>query len=230
MSLRNTLSIIVVSVFMCFSVEGRAGGLPVFDAAAVANQLTQITHMTTQISHLRSQLDTMNSNLAALTGGRGMGSLASNQDRRYLPDTWSQVASQSGQLASAVQQIANGNAVLTAQQIASLSPQQQATLLQARNLAATQKAIASSAYDNASNRIGTLQSLMNAIDAAPDVKAAQDLQNRIQAEQLMLQNDAIKLSQATASAQAEQKLLEQKREEDRINMFTQARGQRVFIE
>jgi type IV secretion system protein VirB5 len=85
------------------------------------------------------------------------------------------------------------NAVLTPQQVASLSPAEQTQLQAARQSAALLQSTSRQALDNTSTRFASLQQLINAIPSAADQKGALDLQARIQAEQAMLQNESTKM-------------------------------------
>lgn len=187
--------------------NGYAQGIPVFDGAAVASMAIQLTNDTTKIKHLYDQLTNMRDQLKAMTGGRGMENVMRNEMvRDYLPSDWKSVgdllnntAGQYGQIAQSAQSTANANAVLKPEDLARLSPELRALAVRARNSAATQQALASSSYNNASANVQRLQVLMDQIKSANDMKAISDLQARINAEQLMLQNDAIKLNQASQS-------------------------------
>jgi len=49
-------------------------------------------------------------------------------------------------------------------------------------------------YNQASQRFSSIQVLLDKVNAAPDQKDIADLQARIQAEQVMMQNESTKLA------------------------------------
>ena len=98
----------------------------------------------------------------------------------------------------------NGNAVLSAQQVAALSPAEQDALQEARRNAALLQAMAQEALANASSRFSAIQLLINAIPQATDQKGILDLEARIAAEQGMLQNEQTKLNVLGQAAQGDE--------------------------
>jgi type IV secretion system protein VirB5 len=76
---------------------------------------------------------------------------------------------------------------------------------------AANKAIAMQAYDASLNRVNNINALMQQADATGDMKAAADLQNRMAAENALVQNEQIRLNLATQLQQAELKLAEEQR-------------------
>jgi type IV secretion system protein VirB5 len=92
-----------------------------------------------------------------------------------------------------VRNAVNANAVLTPDQLATLSPADQQRIAAARQAAALRQALAQESLSNSSSRFAALQSLISAIGSAGDQKAILDLQARITAEVGMLQNEQTKL-------------------------------------
>ncbi len=84
--------------------------------------------------------------------------------------------------------------VLSAQQVAALSPAEQDAVQAARRNAALVQAISQEALAHTSDRFASLQLLINAISQAADQKGILDLVARIAAEQGMLQNEQTKLN------------------------------------
>jgi type IV secretion system protein VirB5 len=128
-----------------------------------------------------------------------MQTLLSGTNRNYLPTSSSQLTSAmqgSGSypgLSLDVRNATNANAVLTAAQLAALSPADQQRIAAARQAAALRQALAQEALANSSSRFAALQSLISTIGSAGDQKAILDLQARITAELGMLQNEQTKL-------------------------------------
>lgn len=185
-----------------------ATSIPVVDIAlntqTKMNQVENIAKLVAQLQQLKAQVQ-------AITGDRGMGGLLSGQNRGYLPPDWNQAmnvlnsssSSPYSALANAAQSIKTAQSVLSTADVNNLTPQMQQLLNQARNASATQQALGQAAYQQASQRVGLLQQLTNAISGASDAKAVMDLQARIQSEQTMLQNDQSKLQSLAQLQQAQ---------------------------
>src|SRR6185437_4415465 len=92
---------------------------------------------------------------AAITGNRGMDQLLSGQNRNYLPADWGElnaVLEGSGgayaSLASSMQSLISANAVLTPQQVATLSSTEQAQLQADRSSTALLEAMTQQALSS----------------------------------------------------------------------------------
>jgi type IV secretion system protein VirB5 len=183
----------------------------VIDVSSIAQLIQQAQTLNQALNTARSQLAQAQQEFQAITGGRGMQNLLSGTVRNYLPSNIadltaaiSQVNSGYAILSTSIQVAAQANAVLTPQQLAVLPPDQQARILAWRSTIAMLQGITGSALTNSSSRFADLQQLINAIGAAPDQKAALDLQARIGAEADMLQNEQTKLQSLYQVAQAQQ--------------------------
>ena len=86
-------------------------------------------------------------------------------------------------------------------------------MLGAQNQAAMNRALSEEGYKQASDRIASIQTLIDSIDGAPDAKDIADLQARIQAEQTMVQNEAVKLQLLSQLQQAQRDLAQQQARE-----------------
>jgi type IV secretion system protein VirB5 len=183
---------------------------PAYAAMAVID-VKAIAQLATQIGTLRDQLTQAQQEYRSITGGRGMEQLLGGTVRNYLPSNWTELqavlqgtAGSYGALAASVQAAINANAVLTAQQVAALSPTEREQLEAARRSAALLQALAREALATTSTRFASVQQLINAIPAANDQKAILDLQARISAEQSMLENEQTKLGVLYQAVQAEE--------------------------
>jgi len=183
----------------------------VIDVSSIAQLIQQAETLNQALNTARSQLAQAQQEFQAITGNRGMQNLLSGTVRNYLPGNMadlsaaiSQVNSGYASLSSTVQTAAQANAVLTPQQFAMLPADQQARISAWRSTIAMLQGITSSALTNSSSRFAALQQLINAVGAAPDQKAALDLQARIGAEAGMLQNEQTKLQSLYQVAQAQQ--------------------------
>jgi type IV secretion system protein VirB5 len=173
----------------------------VVDVGAIVQLVKEVATLEQQLQTAQATLNNAQQQFQSMVGNRGMQNLLSATNRNYLPANWSQLSAAVGQtggayqsLSAAVQSLMLANAVLTPQQIASLSPAEQTQLLAARQSAALLQSTSRQALDNTSTRFASLQDLINAIPSAADQKGALDLQARIQAEQAMLQNENTKMT------------------------------------
>jgi type IV secretion system protein VirB5 len=211
MSLKACPAVLLLAALALGSTVPAQAQFAVIDVASVTQLLSEVRQLEQQVATARSQLLQAQSEYAAITGNRGMQNLLSGTLRNYLPTDWTQLSQvMSGSsasfpaLASSVSSLVSSNAILTASQVASLSPSQQALLAAARQNPALLAAMSQTALANSSGRFAELQSLIGAIGTASDQKASLDLTARITAEQGMLQNEATKLQILYQVAQSQE--------------------------
>lgn len=183
----------------------------VIDIHAVAQLLAQVHMLEQQLVTARDHLAQAQSEFQSMTGSRGMERLLSGTARNYLPADWAELDklrhranTTYGALGSELQSAVDGMAVLSAQQLAALSPAARSQLNATRTSAAMLQVLTHQALATTSGRFASLQQLINAIRGAGDQKAILDLQARIGAEQGMLQNEQTKLQVLYQAAEAEQ--------------------------
>jgi type IV secretion system protein VirB5 len=183
----------------------------VIDVGAIVQLVQEVATLEQQLQVAEQTLTNAQQQYQAITGNRGMQSLLSGTNRNYLPTNWSQLAAAITQTGGAYQALSVGtqslmtaNAVLTPQQVATLSPSEQAQLQSARQSAALLQSTSREALENTSARFASLQQLINAIPSATDQKGALDLQARIQAEQAMLQNENTKMAALYQTLEAQE--------------------------
>jgi type IV secretion system protein VirB5 len=182
----------------------------VIDTPAIAQLVQQVKTMEQAVQTARDQLAQARETLKTMTGDRGMELLLGGTSRNYLPSNWAQLSSamQGGGafpgISADVRNAVNGMAVLTPQQLSTLSPDSRELVAAARRTNAMRLALTQEALANTSARFASIQSLIRAISAAGDQKAILDLQARISAELGMLQNEQTKLQvlQQATDAQA----------------------------
>jgi type IV secretion system protein VirB5 len=171
----------------------------VIDAPAIVQLVQQVQTMEQAVQTARDQLSQAKLTLKTMTGDRGMELLLRGTPRNYLPSNWAQLSSvmQGGGafpgISADVRSAVNGMAVLTPQQLSTLSPDGREQVIAARRTNAVRLALVQQALANTSARFASIQSLIGAISAAGDQKAILDLQARISAELGMLQNEQTKL-------------------------------------
>jgi len=185
----------------------------VIDVAAVAQLVQQVQTLAQQLATAQALLVQAQAQYAAMTGGRGMQFLLGGIQRNYLPRTGADLdvllaggTAGFGGLAGEVAAGARAVEVLTPGHLAALTPDERAVVTGDRQRTALAAAVSREALAAASERFNTLQGLITAIGAAQDAKAISDLQARIGAEQVMVNNESIKLrllAQTLMAAQAQ---------------------------
>lgn len=197
----------------------QAQGMAVIDRTAIANLVRQVGYWQDQLRGMQDQLTQLQQTHAALSGGRGMEALLplTSTQRNYLPPDYAQLmqAAQGGAsgyagLSSQVQTAMTANAVLSAAQLAAMTPDQRQLVEDGRRAAALLSGASQSAYQTTSQRFAALQELIDRIGQAPDPKAIFDLHGRIGAEQAMLTNEQTKLQTLQQIAQAQQMAQQQR--------------------
>jgi type IV secretion system protein VirB5 len=195
----------------------------VVDVGAITQLIQQVQTMRDQLTTARDQLSEARRQIDAMSGGRGMERLLAGTARNYLPGEWAEVAAvldqtsaAYGPLARELESLVTDNAILSAQQIAALSPAERAQVESARRTAAMLQMMTRQALARTSGRFAAIQQLIDAISGASDQKAILDLQARIQAEQGMLQNESTKLQVLYQLSQAEELSRRQRTREQAI--------------
>lgn len=170
----------------------------------------QYQQMIQQITHLKSQVD-------AVTGTRNLGQILNNPALRgYLPDEW----------ASVYDQVRNGRLQGLSAKASSIFSAEgfdgTATGGRKRQLdvMAANKAMTMQAYEATLARVNNINHLMVQADAAKDMKAAADLQNRMAAENAMIQNEQIRLNLALELQRVETQLAMEQRTREFDSVFT----------
>lgn len=203
-------------------------GIPVIDAANLANSLQQVIawgeqygQMAQQYQQLVQQYNQAVTTYNSISGIRGMADLVNNPNlRRYLPNEWSQAMnllnSPGGytNLQSSINAI-KGAATIVSITDTSLDPNSAAgrAFVGRQNQAATNRALSEEGFKQASDRITAIQTLIDSVNGVPDQKDVQDLQARIQAEQAMVQNESVKLALMAQLQQAQRDIAAQQARE-----------------
>jgi type IV secretion system protein VirB5 len=220
---RSAFTLSVLMLLTLAAARPAAAQWAVIDVSAIQQLIQQYEVLEQQLTTLRSQLTQAQQQYAALTGQRGMQQLLSGINRNYLPESWTDLAavmqgnsSAYGSLNSSVQGLIAGNAVLSTQYLAGLSPAEVSQLTTQRQLAALGQGITRAELDTTSNRFSLLQELINAIPTATDTKGSLDLQARVGAEQTMLANEGTKLEVLRQTLAAEQAALDEQRDEQAV--------------
>src|SRR5690349_16651133 len=117
-----------IVLFTLGAVRAAHAQFAVIDVASVTQLIMQVQTLQQQLTTARDHLVQAQAEFQSITGGRGMEQLLAGVDRNYLPGDWNALAKAApgagayGALATDVRNAIDANAVLTAQQLASLSP------------------------------------------------------------------------------------------------------------
>ncbi|HCG7560662.1 TPA: type IV secretion protein [Vibrio parahaemolyticus] len=194
--MKKTLLVAVIGLTLGVSQPTIAGGIPVFDGAGLTQSIMQVQHMLTQIQEMRNQLNTARRNLNSISGIRNMANVINS-----TYDTTVDVDPDS---------ILNAAGLKNASELTKVTGSV-ADLLNSSNLeAATWLAQSQKSLEQAQDRFTDLSGLVAKVNAAPDQKDIMDLQARIGAEEVMLQNEMVKLTMLRSQAEANRAIHDQK--------------------
>lgn len=233
------LKVSLVAVTMIGAGGSARAGVPVFDGANFANTLQNIVawgkqfgQMTSQYEQLINQYNQSVTTYNSMKGVRNMGDLVNNPVvRRYMPNEWSQVMNLSNSPGSYTSLQGSISAIKNATRLVdlantSLSPTSDAARAfeGGRNAIATNRALSEEGYRQASDRITTVQTLLDKVNNVPDQKDVLDLSARIQAEQAMVSNELVKVNLAAQAQQAQRDLAVQQQREISMMSVTSSDG------
>lgn len=190
-------------------------GIPVIDAASLAQQVQQVASWVQQYQQMTQQIQALQQQIASVTGGRGMSALLNSptyqQARRTLPPDAQQVLGLAnggsyGNLASSINSIKQATTTLTNGNFSTkLAADQWAADL---NRAASNKALSMEAYNSAQQRLSNLEDLISQISTTQDPKAIAELQARINVEQGLVANEQAKIQSLAMLVNAEKQISE----------------------
>lgn len=219
---------LIALVFSLFGASQAEAGIPVIDVANLAQSIQQVvswgqqyTQMAQQYSQLVQQYNQAVTTYNSMNGVRGMASLVNNPTvRHYLPDQWGQAMNLANNPGGYTSLQSSMNSIRSASQLVGigqtgLDPNSAAgrAFIGSQNQVALNRAMNEAAYQAGSDRIASIQILIDRVDGVPDAKDVQDLQARIQAEQVMVQNENAKLAALQHLQQAQRDLQAQQARE-----------------
>lgn len=227
---KSLLAIPLLLLGALCSVRPAHAQFAVIDVASLIQSIQQVMTLAEQLQTMSDQLQTARDDLEqaresyrSMTGGRGMESLLGNQTRNYLPSDWNQIATALTSANNAfhalsmdAQTLMDQNAVLTPQQMQGLWAEAQQTIQAQRRSAALLQSLMREGLSATSARFSSIDQLISAIGSAQDMKAIADLQARAMAEDVMLRNEATKLSLLRENVLAEEAAQKLKRQERAI--------------
>lgn len=210
-------AVLAVAIASAFPVA--QAQIPTTDVANIGARAVQfgqqMESMVSQLNELKAQLDQAKMQYAASTGSRGMGSMLNGLDYNRVPTNWQDTLDMMnggngryGNISASANNILrsmNGIDPSVFDEVDGAYGQLSGS---AANQSASYQALQGEQYNNTSARFADLKQLITKIDQAPDEKAISDLNARIGAEQVMLQNEQLKM-QALAQIHESQKELQQ---------------------
>ena len=197
----------------------------------MANQLSQLKQ---QYETMQQQYQQLQQTYNSISGIRNMGDIANTPAlRKYLPSDYQQTLKlgtgvangQYGGLDGAVNAMKQASKIMDIEETG-LDPESPAgkAYQNGQNQAALNRVLAEEGFKQSGARIDDLQQLLNKVNNAPDEKDIQDLQARIQAEQVMLQNEQLRLASLAQVQQAQKDIANQQALEMRIQSIKSIPG------
>ena len=195
-----------------------AAGIPVIDASGLAQQVQQVASWAKQYTQMQQQFTQLQSTYNSLSGVRGMANLVNNPTlRNYLPSEYQAMLSNNGMpagLSGSIASIRDSARILGVQSTGLDATSDAAQAMQnMQNQNALNRAVGEEGYRQAAARFANIQVLLDKVNAAPDQKDILDLQGRIQAEQVMLQNEQSKLQMMTYLSSVQKDIAQQQARE-----------------
>lgn len=187
---KTAIAAFFVTTFSLSS-NAMAAGIPVIDTSSIAQQVLQVKHMLTQIENLEDQLNNM-------SGSRGMADIIDSVYDTTVEVEPNDVLSDAG-IRGAGDHGLSGDVA----EIYDLGNENSATWL-----GQSEKSL-----EQAQERFHSLTGLIAEVNNSPDQKDILDLQARIAAEEVMLQNEMAKLTMLKSQAEANQAIHERRVEQ-----------------
>jgi type IV secretion system protein VirB5 len=209
--MKKIINQMLVGVGLLMSMNAQAG-IPVIDATNLAQQVQQVVAWGKQYLQMEQEFEKLQQTYNSLNGVRGMASLVNNPAlRKYLPSNYQEILNNGYGNYQAIRQASK----LAGIEDTNLDPNSDiANAFESNaNQVAINRALAEEGYKQASNRFDAIQVLLDKINDAPESKDIADLQSRIQAEQVMMQNEQTKLMMLSQLAQAQRDIAQQQSKE-----------------
>lgn len=203
--IKKTLAAIFTAISMMFMATPASAFLG-FGKSNIATETTQLASWAAQYAQMIQEYNQLVEEYRSLNGIRGMAGLVNNpQLRRYLPDEYRNILSQGYGDWQALRSIIDNPLGST-----NLHKRR-------RDQLAIDEAMVLEGYKQASRRFSDIQVLLDKINDTniPDAKDMQDLQARIQAEQVMMQNESSKLAMLKTLQDIQQRKIS---EQGRVNV------------
>lgn len=195
-------------------IDGVSNGMRIAEfAQTVAQWAKEIAEMKAQYDELVTQTKQMEETFNSMNGTRGWGS-ANRNDYGYNPGDWQDVMANT-----------DYEAVLEAARIAGVDDAAFASesdaamaMLDMQNQNALNRTLNEQSYNVVTKRLNNLNNLVGQINSATEAKDIADLQARIQAEQVLLQNEQNKMTMLAALQESQKDIADQQSRERSIKM------------
>ena len=178
--MRSKLRLIVIALCCSTSLHAIPVPLPVFDSGA-------INHLIEQVNEAKRMVKELNSQIKALTGKSKIKKVPEEQLTSFLPPEWQDFIPK--QEKSNIQLASN------------INKDQTAYLVKKFKLMKKQ-------FDTEAERLHNIQQLAKEVNETQDIKAAQDLQNKIQAEEMAYQENIHQFQVTKSLLEVEEKIAE----------------------
>lgn len=180
---------------------------PVSDALSMSNQIETIAKWAEQIAEMKRQYDQMKSQYEAVTGNYGRGQIGLSDSinaSSVVPGSWQEVVAMQSKGAYGSKQGHYEQLIKTMPQDLFQNPpgQDAATYKLSTDSVRAAMSGGDALYGQVQTHLNNLAKLSQQVDSTSNVKDAQDLQNRIAAENGMLQSAMGKLNAMNVNLQA----------------------------
>lgn len=200
----------VVGMLIALGCVGlRAQGIPVIDAANLAQTVQQVINDITKINNQVQQITQLQAQLNSINGLRNLGNVFNSPLlHNYVPAkafdlvNAVQAAGYAG-LGTTAKRLRDAGMVYNCADLAGAARTDcQASLAQPYQY----KGLLQDAMSSAANRLAQIQSLMDQINATPDQKAVQEIQARIGAENALLAHETSQIQMLQGMADSEERI------------------------
>lgn len=216
------------AVFLAASVGPARAQLAVYDGASYAKLIQQATTALNQLHQLETQVQQGEQLFQSLNQASNVGAIASALEapalRQLLPGVAALASAAQGDVTALGDIGARAQAIRRASRLYTppAGDALGADLEAAGMRAARDQALGEAVATGGAQRLAGLQTLQQAIGAAPDARAVLDLQARATTEQAMVANDQMRL-QGLAMTQAAEDRLQAQRDRERAAAARDAR-------
>ncbi|MBE2241650.1 MAG: type IV secretion system protein [Burkholderiaceae bacterium] len=216
------LRLIPVIAIALASTACRAQGIPVIDAANLAQTVQQVVNDITKINNQVQQISQLQGQLASMNGLRGLGTILDNPLlRNYVPEkayTFVNAVDASGYSGLS----GTGKALRDARMVYNCGDLEdtarkvcEATLAQPYQ----HKGLLQDAMSAAAGRLSQISALMGSIDATSDQKAVLEIQARIGSENALLAHEMTQIQMLQGMADADERIARSRDRERQYQML-----------
>ena len=213
----------VVGMFVLLGCMGaRAQGIPVIDAANLAQTVQQVINDITKINNQVQQITQLQAHLSSINGMRNLGNVFNSPLlHNYLPPRVFNLvnavqASGYAGLGPTAKRLRDAGMVYNCADLAGTARTDcQAALAQPYQY----KGLLQDAMSSAANRLAQIQSLMDEVNVTQDQKSVQEIQARIGAENALLAHEASQIQMLQGMADSEERIARSRDRERQYQML-----------